>query len=168
MRFFPVVGTLFVGSLALVVVACTGGPGPVDQGGDNGDQYGTVTAESSGNAVQVDRGSNGAVPGSSTSGNPPRSSASSTSSGTPSTPQMVSAAAFSQSCQNDSDCIAIYEGNLCTSCICGNAAIASSESQKYSSEVGTKRQQCGSIDSNPCAPCQTKQAKCNAGRCGVQ
>jgi hypothetical protein len=43
--------------------------------------------------------------------------------GPPCNPGTISASSFNQTCQSAADCIAVYQGDLCTDCLCPNAAI---------------------------------------------
>jgi hypothetical protein len=43
--------------------------------------------------------------------------------GPPCNPEVISASSFNQTCQSDADCVAVYQGSLCTDCLCPNAAI---------------------------------------------
>jgi trimeric autotransporter adhesin len=136
--------TFFLVSFVSLVVACTGGPGPIDQ-------TGTGSTSSSG-------GSNGT----SSSGG----SGSGTTGGTGSgTNQTVSASEFSQSCVEDTDCIAVYEGAACNQCGCPNSAIARTDLAAYS----TKRASAGcSTTDQACAnDCAEATAICAQGTCSI-
>ncbi|MBX3234130.1 MAG: hypothetical protein KIT84_06275 [Labilithrix sp.] len=157
------------GSIVLVV-ACVGGPGSADQGGENGDQYGGI-ATTGGQGAQVgNRGDEGAPPGS--------SSTTTSTSGAPTTPppEDLRASDYDQSCERDSDCTAIYEGPACqqTQCQCNNAAIASKDNGDYSRDKTTRLVACISASSSSggssCTPCenQERDAHCNAAkRCQI-
>jgi len=162
MRSYLVLVSLSIASFSLV--ACTGGRGSADQGGDNGDQYGNVTGESSGNTVTPDQnGSN--VPNGNGNGN--TSGANPAPTAPTGTPQTLSAGSYAQDCKDDNECSPIQDGNVCTTCVCSNAAIKSSEVNRYTSDKTSKLAQCTGVETN-CASCQTKSAKCSGGRCTLQ
>lgn len=178
MRFAPAFLTLSLGSIALVV-ACTGGPGAIEQGGDNGDQYGSGTKDPSGGNITADLSSSGissstssstsGVVGSSTSSGVVIGS-STTSSGTVYAPQPdLKASDYNQSCSQDYDCQQVYEGASCSQCVysCYNAAIAQSDFSKYSSDRSNRYVKCDpSLRSSSCS-CPntgtTQRAYCDPG-----
>jgi hypothetical protein len=126
----------------LVGAACTGGAGPIDQGGTSSSGASSATGSSSG------------VGGSSGAG-----SSSGTTGGT------ISASEFSQACVENSDCVAVYEGNICNQCGCANASIAKTDVKDYSA----RRQNAGCPQTDvACAnDCQDAVAICAGGTCSI-
>lgn len=75
---------------------------------------------------------------------------------------------YDQTCQQDSDCVAIFQGELgCCGGGCPNAAISRANYGKYQMDVASRQQRC---DPAPpcigvtCFPCS---AACVAGRCAI-
>ena len=138
-------------SALIVLVACTGGPGPIDQTGNGSSSGGTSgslpgTGSNSGSGTSTGTGSS---TGSGTGGG---------SGGT------VSANEFSQECVESTDCIAIYEGSICNQCGCPNAAIAKSALSEYSSKRASAGCQTTDVD---CAPCEGAVVSCTEGTCTI-
>ena len=142
---FVIPGLLF----AAFVVACTGGPGPIDQTG-NGSSGLTSSSGSSNN-------------GGSSSGDPTSGGGGSGGGGT--STKTVSASEVSQACVESTDCVAVYEGSACDACKCPNAAIAKDALAEY----GTKFQSagCPETDVACAADCAEATAVCTDGTCTI-
>ena len=54
--------------------------------------------------------------------------------GAPCTGGTIQASSYDQSCVADGDCAPVYQGDLCSSCFCPNAAIAQSALAKYQAD----------------------------------
>lgn len=76
------------------------------------------------------------------------------------TAKYVQAEQFDQTCSEDADCVAVFEGEVCAECqYCHNAAINVANQEAYQSEFDvecTSGSDCG---------CQAVEAFCNEGRC---
>lgn len=153
MRFGPVFGTLSVASICFVF-ACAGGPGSVDEGGDNGDQY---------SGIVPDNGGGSAAPVAVT---PQDSGAGATTSGGSSPQPDIVTSDYQRSCERDTDCSAIQEGPICTPCMgtCTNAAIASNDYYgKYLQDRSTRLVGCDPATRSGSCDCATagQQAYCD-------
>lgn len=155
MRFAALASFSTLASTALVL-ACTGGPGPLpNEGGDTGDQYGSIQGDTSSNGV---------------SGGDSTGVSSSSSSGTPAVtydPQPdLFARDYDQSCSQDTDCQPVSEGTICTPCPCNTAAVNSKDYVKYVTEQSSRVQKCDPATrtgSSVCAACASKTGKCDSG-----
>jgi hypothetical protein len=137
-------------SFALVVVACTGGPGPIDQTGG-------------GSSSGSNNGSGLPGTGSSTGSN-----GSGTSTGSGNTPEptgTISASEFSQECVEATDCVAVYEGSICNQCGCPNAAIARTDAVEYSTKRASAG--CPTTDEACANDCEAPAVACTDGKCTV-
>ena len=80
------------------------------------------------------------------------------------TNQQIRASEFSQSCVDDTDCTAVYEGAICSQCGCPNAGIAKSALSDYTA----KRQSAGCPQTDvDCAACANVAVTCAQGVCRV-
>lgn len=130
---------VFLGSVSVfaLLAACVGGPGPLpDQVGDQGGQG---------------RGSSGDPGSDSDDGNdaPP-----------PAAPVMVSASSFDRSCEEDDDCVGVFEGLACTACQCPNAAINKKDRGKHTSELSKGAKDCERTDL-ACGECAARPVTCD-------
>lgn len=67
---------------------------------------------------------------------------------------------YDQSCQQDSDCVVVQDGNIC--CGCPNAAINRADLERYQDDLGECSEQCD-------IGCPgTMEAFCNMGTCGAR
>lgn len=143
-------------TLLLALVACTGGPGDPStltqqnrsgQGGDVGGDLADQIRRAQEEAAKGERGSSGAAV-------PPASS-------------RISVGEFKKDCEQDSDCTAVYEGEVCGGCDCENEAIAASERSAYERKKLEATIACVSGGSVPsaadCGECPTKTAVCDQG-----
>lgn len=96
--------------------------------------------------------------------------ASSSSSGSSSGPssggggKQISASDFEQGCVNENDCVAVFQGDVCNTCKCQNAAIAKTDLSKYESASSTD--ECR--NQQPCAAdCQEARVQCLVGKCAL-
>lgn len=154
------IGLGLLAAVNLAVIACTGGPGSADQGGDTGDQYSGVSGDD-GRSAQ-----NGSTDVPVNTG----STATATTTTTAQPPADMKASDYDQSCQSDGDCIGVVEGPVCGSCSCSNAAVNSKDYVKFAGERSTRSFQCAlagqPTSGNACSPCNTSQtAHCDANRC---
>lgn len=134
---------VFLGSVSIFafLAACVGGPGPLpDQGGDQGGQG----RGSSGGPSSGDDSDDGDV-----------------STAPPPAPVMVSASSFDRSCEEDDDCVGVFEGFACTSCQCPNAAINKKDRGKHTSELSKGAKDCEQTDI-ACGECAARPATCDA------
>ncbi len=142
--------------VALLAVACVGGPGQLpDQGIDQASQGGGVVADPSGSPTGDETSS-----GTNNGGNKPPP-------GKP--PVILRAGDYDQDCEVDTDCVAIFEGNACTSCACPNAAIASKDASKYSGDRTDAAKDCPDPGDVACTPCESPRVGCNPNtkKCGI-
>jgi hypothetical protein len=86
--------------------------------------------------------------------------------GSSSSPTAVSAGNYNQKCTQNTDCVGIYQGDVCSGCTCINAAIAQSDYNRYLSDKHTALGQC--TGGTPCGGCANQAAFCNKGTCGVE
>ncbi len=142
---------IFVGGGCLfgLLVACTGGPGPAGSATNKSGQNGVVERDPSGNDNEDDDrgGSSGSVP--------------------PNNAQ-ISVAGYDRSCNADEDCVAVFQGAVCTPCRCPSEPIAKKDQDKYNSDLETKRIGCPAATTS-CQPCGAPQVGCNPAtkQCGV-
>ncbi len=116
-----------------------------NNGSATGDQYGDIQGSGSDTVAAT----------------PSSSSSSSSSSGA--TPADLVATDYSQSCANDSECVAVYQGAVCTSCACPNSAIAKADDPKYLSDYTNRRAMCPSTSSGASCDCALPSAvNCDA------
>lgn len=74
----------------------------------------------------------------------------------------ILASDFDQTCEADSDCVAVMVGEICD-CICTVAAINKSDQSDYQAAIGAKA--CGDL----CSPCgELPPAACEAKKCVVR
>jgi hypothetical protein len=78
----------------------------------------------------------------------------------------VRARDFKTSCSSDSECVLIFQGNICAACQCGNAAINRSDYPKYQ-ELVQKHATCRDVSkcAADCIDVAGGPAKCRDGRC---
>jgi hypothetical protein len=151
------------GFLFSVLVACTGGPGPLLLG-ENQDI--DPTAEGNGNNTPVPGGSSGSSGGSGSVGG------SSGSSGTTTNPPVtatITGLEFDRACNADADCVAVFQGFVCTTCKCPNTAIATKDRARYDSALQTRSTGCAPPGDVACAACENVTAGCdpNTKQCGL-
>lgn len=80
--------------------------------------------------------------------------------------QEIHAADFEQSCTADSDCVPVYEGDVCAVCKCNDAAIASSAAQSYDDKTTRLLAACGPRPAIGCnADCPESVATCVSNKC---
>lgn len=125
--------------IVMGLVGCVGGPGD-GFGGDAG-----VVGSSGGSSGASSTSSSGGSSGSS---------------------NQIRTSDFSQTCQAAADCVPIYQGEACNSCLCPNAAIASSDLQNYQSKLSTARRSCPPSTAD-CVPCPTPATLCAGNKCNV-
>jgi hypothetical protein len=78
--------------------------------------------------------------------------------------------AYSQSCQRDSDCVAVYLGNVCQDVchgVCPNAAISKSDDARYNSDLSAVPPVPTSNMRTACSCALGPMAVCRAGACRV-
>lgn len=138
------------GLLVAVFVACTGGPGPIDQTG--GGSSGSLTSSSGGTSG-----------GTSSSGDPTSGGGGGGSGG--SNNKTVSASEVSQACVESTDCVAVYEGAVCDACKCPNAAIAKDSLAEYGSKFQSAG--CPTTDVACAADCAEATPVCAQGTCTI-
>lgn len=136
-----------------VLVACTGGPGPIDQTGNGSSGASGLTSSSGGNSG-----------GTSSSGDP-TSGGGGGGSGT--TTKSVSASEVSQACVESTDCVAVYEGSVCDACKCPNAAIAKDSLAEYGSKFQNASSSCPTTDVECAADCAQATPVCSQGTCTI-
>lgn len=76
----------------------------------------------------------------------------------------IAASEFDQACQVDGDCVVVYQGTVCNSCRCENAAIAKKELDRYRSELDARSANCGQIP-GCAADCAAPNPYCVSGSC---
>lgn len=146
---------LGTGCLVALLVACVGGPGPLpDQGVDQASQGGGIAGDPSGD-------DDGQASGGSKSGGGTTKPAK--------PPVTLRASDYDQDCEVDSDCVAVFEGSACTTCRCSNAAIATKDANKYTSDLQNGVKDCPDPGDVACAPCVAITVGCDPGtkKCGV-
>lgn len=128
-------------SIALLLAACTGGPGdlPGTDGGSGG-QGGSSSGSSGGSSGGSSSGSSG-------------------------TNAQIRASDFDQSCTAATDCVAVFEGQICSPCGCPNAAIAKKDLQEYASTRAAAN--CPQTDI-ACDACAAPAVDCAAGKCAIR
>ncbi len=72
---------------------------------------------------------------------------------------------YDRSCTKDSDCVAVFEGDLCDVC-CNDGAINKRDEQRYEQDLEHARDACGEKIMQ-CEPCMGASATCQRGRCLV-
>ena len=162
MRFAALASVFTLASTALVL-ACTGGPGALpNEGGETGDQYGSIQGDTSNNGVSGGDSTGTGSSSSSTSGSPVVTYE----------PQKdLLAKDYDQSCSQDTDCQPVSEGAICTPCSCNTAAVNSKDYVKFLTEQSSRKSKCDpALLSGTCSPCENKTAKCDSGskKCVVQ
>jgi hypothetical protein len=159
--------------LVSAIVACVGGPGPLP----NGDDTNPDVERSAGSGTGSKSGS-GQGGGAGTGGSTGSGTATPTPTGTtlpPSTPpnntKSISASEFNRSCSVDSDCVLVYQGQVCNQCQCATSgtggSIAKTDQSKYNSTLSDRRNDppCPPETDQACAPCATTfVAACNANK----
>jgi hypothetical protein len=137
-----------ISGLFVVLVACTGGAGPIDQTGNGSSSSSSGLTSSSGGSS-----SGGSSGGSSSGGSGGGSN------------QTVQASEFSQACVESTDCLAIYEGNVCDPCKCPNAAIAKAAASDYAEKF--RGAECPTTDVACAADCAEATPVCAQGTCTI-
>ncbi|PZR18594.1 MAG: hypothetical protein DI536_01555 [Archangium gephyra] len=85
------------------------------------------------------------------------------------TPTILEAKDYKQSCTKNSECVAVYLGEVCKPCLCNNDAIAAEQSKIYEADfTGAQRSCSGPIPAVACGPCEAKAAVCDNGTCTLQ
>jgi hypothetical protein len=128
------------GCVFAAVAACVGGPGPLpEQGGEQPSQGGGI--QGAGTAGQGTASKSGGTAESST--------------------KTIKASEFDRSCTADGDCVAVFEGLVCTQCKCPNAAIAKKDQAKLGSALVDRSAGCPATDDVECAPCPPASVRCD-------
>ncbi len=83
-------------------------------------------------------------------------------------PSVIDGKYYKNSCSLPSDCVAVFFGDQCGVCDCGNAAINASDKVTYDADRSAAIATCGPRPAVACAPCQARQLTCTAGVCGIQ
>ena len=126
---------------AVILVACTGGPGELPNGSSGGGSSGATSSSSSTSS----------------------SSTSSTSGSTANT--IIHASDYNQSCTTQSDCVSVREGSVC-GCGCPSAAINKSDQTQYAADTGSLKAGCPSPDTSACGvDCAATTAVCTNQTC---
>ena len=82
------------------------------------------------------------------------------------TPTVLEVKDYNVSCQHDSDCLAVYVGDVCKGCVCDNAAIAASENYIYEADKSGAGRSCKTPPANTnCAACAPVTVTCDNGTC---
>ncbi len=72
----------------------------------------------------------------------------------------IEASSYDRTCAADSDCIIVYQGSLCSECLCGNAAISQSAQSAYESDFAARPQ-----NANVCNCPDEALPVCTSGVC---
>jgi hypothetical protein len=78
----------------------------------------------------------------------------------------LDASRYQTTCVVDSDCVAVFMGDICSACTCHNDAISTSSRGRYNGDVGGIAPWCPQNFST-CGACPTVTAGCDAGQCQV-
>jgi hypothetical protein len=76
----------------------------------------------------------------------------------------IAASDYDRSCEQDSDCVGIAEGDLCAENVCTDcvtAAINARDQTQYQNDVSSK------VSTQLFCPCPDVPVACNAGTCGI-
>jgi hypothetical protein len=135
-----------LGSTCFVVLlaACVGGSGPLPgQGSESTDD----SRSSSDGEPSVGSGSASGSMAPPTSTNPGQDTS-------------VTIAGFDVSCEEDTDCIAVFQGAACEPCKCANAAINRKDLQNYATAFNTAVKDCSS-GGGDCVSCEPSAVHCD-------
>jgi hypothetical protein len=164
---------VFFGSavVSVLVVACEGGPGSLPPVDTSQQQQGQGQDT---NVVTVEPGQRQGS-GSTTTQNPSGSSSTSTGSTTSSTggsgsgssAKPLTAADYTVTCSQPSDCTTVFVGAPCQTCKCQNGAIATSDRADYDRDVAERTKECPAVGDVAYTPCPNAIATCSGNRCQV-
>lgn len=84
------------------------------------------------------------------------------------TATVLEAKDYTLSCEHDADCITVYVGDVCKSCLCDNAAINASQHYVYQADRSGAVRSCTNATQEACAACSTVTATCDNGTCKVK
>lgn len=79
-------------------------------------------------------------------------------------PVLISDKNLSHACATAADCVAIFVGDACSVCQCGNAAIASSAKAQYDKDLAAAQAFCGPRPAVAC-DCAPSNVQCAQGAC---
>lgn len=83
-------------------------------------------------------------------------------------PPPINAKDYDQSCQANSDCAVVDEGDPCGCPGCGNAAVNKSQEAKFNADFAAAKAMCtGGPMPCPAIGCVFREAACTQGKCSV-
>ncbi|MBM4779017.1 MAG: hypothetical protein GQE15_15030 [Archangiaceae bacterium] len=74
---------------------------------------------------------------------------------------------YTDTCNVDSDCVAVFMGDPCNGCSCTNDAISTSSKAKYDADARAYASFCSPFRPQCLADCVAARAVCQAGRCAL-
>ena len=80
----------------------------------------------------------------------------------------ISVTSYGQACENDGECTAVFQGDVCTPCLCPNAGILTTALSTYTADVAKLRMQCGPIAEVACKPCSPMRGLCINKACATR
>lgn len=80
---------------------------------------------------------------------------------------VVDSSGYDHACTADSQCVAVFGGNICAVCSCPNDAINRSALAGFNAAVSAALNACGPRPAIACAACEDKPVACVAGRCAI-
>jgi hypothetical protein len=72
---------------------------------------------------------------------------------------------YDQSCSTAADCVAVFNGDVCSVCACPNAAINAKDKSRYDADDGSLQRYCGPRPAVACISCPTPMVACVGGKC---
>ena len=83
-------------------------------------------------------------------------------------PQIIDPTKYDQTCTQDTDCVPVGSGDVCTPCGCASTAVNTKDIAKYRADVEALKRGCGPKSTALCAPCQQAEGACVQGACTVR
>ncbi len=75
---------------------------------------------------------------------------------------------YVKTCTWDTDCLAVFFGDVCGNCNCPNGAIAADNRYIYEADQTGAERSCGPRQAIGCAECQVVEVACNDGQCSLK
>lgn len=72
---------------------------------------------------------------------------------------------YDRKCVSDTDCVAVYSGEVCNTCRCPNAAVSQKDADRYKKDLESILKACGTRAKVDCEPCNPTTGLCLGGTC---
>ena len=80
----------------------------------------------------------------------------------------LDASRYQTTCQQASDCVPVFVGDVCATCTCHNTAISRSSQEAYNGDLGGIVFWCSPGLLDTCGACAQVTVGCDAGQCTLE